>query len=84
MKTTASLFSMSLLLAGCQTAPIAPTIVQTCPKIPTLELSLPTDALERPFFGPMQNFLQGKLDGPISYDLRSKPASPTPLKLNAN
>ena len=84
MRTTASLFSMSLLLVGCQTVPTAPKILETCPKIPTLELSLPTGALELSFLDRTQNFLSGKLDGPTSYELRSKPASPTPLKLNAN
>ena len=85
MKWTASLFFTSLLLVGCQTAPIVqPKVLQSCPKIPQLELSLPMGALELSFLDRTQNFLSGKLPEPISYELRSKPASPTPPKLNAN
>ena len=83
MKTTAFLFCMSLLLAGCQTVPTAPKILEVCPKIPMLELSLPTDALERPFFDRMQSFLSGRLPEQISYELHSNPASQPTIRLDA-
>jgi hypothetical protein len=41
-------------------------------------------ALEHSFTDRMGSFLQGRLQEPISYDLRSEPALQTVPKLNAN
>ena len=84
MKRTGFLLCTTLLLASCQTAPIAPKVLEVCPRIPTLELSLPMDALEHNFLDRMQNFLSGRLPSPPDYSLHSKPVSQTGLKLNAN
>ena len=85
MKSTALLLSTLLLLTACATVPTAPpTVLEVCPKVPTLELDLPPDALEQSFTNRIANFLRGKLPEPISYGLHSTPASPTQPKLNAN
>lgn len=84
MKLTALAVSTVLLLTACATAPKPVQVMQACPTIPALELSLPQDALEQGFLDRMQDFLQGRLPEPISYELRLPPASPTGLRLNAN
>jgi hypothetical protein len=68
------LLPISLLsLAACTTAPTV-RVMEVCPKVPVLELSLPEDALEQSFTDKIASFLQGKLSEPISYELPSKPA----------
>ena len=84
MKSIALFLGTTLILSGCATAPTAPKVLQSCPKIPQLELSLPMGALEHNFFDRMQNFLSGKLPSPPDYSLHSKPVSQTGLRLNAN
>ena len=84
MKSIALSATTLLLLTACASVPSAPTVLQICPKIPLLELNLPPDALEHSFTDRMGSFLQGRLQEPISYDLRSEPALQTVPKLNAN
>ena len=71
------------LLAACTTVPTV-QVMEVCPKIPQLELDIPADALEQSFTFRIADFLRGKLSEPTSYELLSKPASPTQPKLNAN
>jgi hypothetical protein len=59
-------------------------ILEVCPRVPVLELTVESDVLEHSFRDRMQLFLSGSLETQISYELPLKPASPTPPKLNAN
>ena len=83
MKVFALSMTTLLLLSACKTVPTV-QVMEVCPKIPQLELDIPADALEQSFTFRIADFLRGKLSEPISYDLHSKPASPTQPKLNAN
>lgn len=82
MKSTAFAASTALLLTACATAPTV-QIMEVCPRIPALELSLPDGALEHDFIGTMQQLLQGKLPSQPNYSLPSLPVSPIGLRLNA-
>jgi hypothetical protein len=75
---------MLLSLTACTSVPtVQPKVLQVCPKVPMLELDLPPGVLEHSFTNRMQLFLQGKLLEPISYELRSTPASKPTIKLDA-
>lgn len=57
MRRTVLLLTVTGFLQACASAPSAPPVVQTCPKVPPLGL----DAPERDFQGMMQSFLSGML-----------------------
>lgn len=57
-------------LTACATAPSAPPVVQTCPTVPPLDLSLPP-APEPSYTEMMRRFLSGSLPKPTSYELPS-------------
>ena len=57
-------------LTACATAPSAPPVVQTCPTVPPLDLSLPP-APEPSYTETMRRFLSGSLPKPTSYELPS-------------
>ena len=84
MKSAALSALMLLLLTACATAPKPAPVLETCPRIPALELNLPDGALEHDFIETMRQFLQGNLPLQPSYSLPSEPVSPTGLRLNAN
>ena len=60
-------------LTACATAPSAQPVVQTCPKVPPLDLSLPP-APEPSYTEMMRRFLSGSLPTPTSYELPSSSA----------
>ena len=78
MKTYAALLLiLTTLSAGCASVRSAPPVaVASCPVIPEQE-ELPPELLEPSFTARMGDFLLGKLPEPISYELRSGPATPT-------
>jgi len=84
MKSIVLCASTLLLLMGCATGPKPVQVIQSCPRVPTLELDLPDGALEHDFIGTMQQLLQGSLPLRPSYSLPSRPALPTEPRLNAN
>lgn len=85
MKSAALPLSTLLLLTACASAPpVQPKVLEICPRLPALELSLPPDALDFSFTARMASFLQGKLPEAINYDLHFAPASQIAPKLNAN
>ena len=84
MRLAASIVIMLPLLTACATAPRPVQVMEVCPRIPALELNIPSDALDSSFLDRMRHFLSGKLPEPISYELHSEPASQTGPRLNAN
>lgn len=70
MRSTALLLTVTGFLTACATAPSAPPVVQTCPTVPPLDLSLPP-APEPSYTEMMRRFLSGSLPKPTSYELPS-------------
>ena len=68
----ALLLTMTGLLLGCATGPKPVQVLEVCPKVPPLELNLPSGAMDHDFIGTMQGLLQGRLPLPPSYKLPSE------------
>jgi hypothetical protein len=71
MKSIAFAVSTVLLLTACASVPRPVQILEVCPRVPTLELQIESDALEHNFLDRIATFLSGRLPEPISYELPS-------------
>ena len=73
MRRTVLLLTVTGFLQACASAPGAQPVVQTCPTVPPLDLSLPP-APEPSYTEMMRRFLSGSLPKPTSYELPSSTA----------